>query len=88
MLFVGTVRYNLDPFDEHTDTEIWDKLRMPCIDRVDGVLCCAVLTHGFTTGEAHVADCITALEQGLSSQVVEGGSNFSVRSQPACAFML
>jgi ABC-type multidrug transport system fused ATPase/permease subunit len=25
-LFVGTVRYNLDPFNAHTDDEIWTAL--------------------------------------------------------------
>ena len=27
-LFVGTVRYNLDPFDEHTDDDLWKVLKM------------------------------------------------------------
>jgi ABC-type multidrug transport system fused ATPase/permease subunit len=27
VLFVGTVRYNLDPFDEHSDADIWSALR-------------------------------------------------------------
>ena len=27
-LFVGTVRYNLDPFDEHPDEELWKVLKM------------------------------------------------------------
>ena len=26
VLFSGTVRYNLDPFDEHPDHQIWDVL--------------------------------------------------------------
>lgn len=26
MLFTGTMRKNLDPFDEHTDEELWDVL--------------------------------------------------------------
>ena len=26
VLFSGTVRYNLDPFDEHKDYQIWDVL--------------------------------------------------------------
>ncbi|XP_071507088.1 ATP-binding cassette sub-family C member 5-like [Diadema antillarum] len=26
VLFIGTVRYNLDPFDEHTDEELWQSL--------------------------------------------------------------
>ncbi len=27
-LFIGTVRYNLDPFANHSDKELWDVLRM------------------------------------------------------------
>ena len=26
VLFSGTMRYNLDPFDEYSDTELWDRL--------------------------------------------------------------
>ena len=26
VLFSGTVRYNLDPFDEHKDHQMWDVL--------------------------------------------------------------
>ncbi len=26
MLFSGTVRYNLDPFNSHTDDELWEAL--------------------------------------------------------------
>lgn len=28
VLFVGTVRYNLDPFSEHSDVQIWNALGM------------------------------------------------------------
>jgi len=28
VLFIGTVRYNLDPFEEHDDKEIWEVLRL------------------------------------------------------------
>ena len=26
VLFIGTIRYNLDPFSKHTDEELWDVL--------------------------------------------------------------
>ena len=26
VLFVGTVRYNIDPFNEHTDAALWEAL--------------------------------------------------------------
>lgn len=28
VLFLGTVRYNLDPFNEHSDVELWEALKM------------------------------------------------------------
>jgi ABC-type multidrug transport system fused ATPase/permease subunit len=28
VLFTNTVRYNIDPFNEHTDAELWDALRL------------------------------------------------------------
>ena len=33
MLFSGTVRSNLDPFDEHTDDEVWRALEQVQMDR-------------------------------------------------------
>jgi ABC-type multidrug transport system fused ATPase/permease subunit len=26
VMFCGSIRYNLDPFDEHTDLEVWEAL--------------------------------------------------------------
>eukprot|EP01118_Nematostelium_gracile_P016057 TRINITY_DN656_c0_g1_i1.p1 TRINITY_DN656_c0_g1~~TRINITY_DN656_c0_g1_i1.p1 ORF type:complete len:1510 (-),score=442.59 TRINITY_DN656_c0_g1_i1:26-4555(-) len=37
-LFMGTVRYNLDPFDEADDPQIWDALRMVNLDSVVSAL--------------------------------------------------
>jgi len=55
VLFTGSVRFNLDPFEEHTDGAVWSAL-----DR-------ALLG-------AHVR----SLPEGLSSEVEEGGRNFSM----------
>ena len=30
VLFSGTVRYNLDPFDEYQDNQMWDVLEEVC----------------------------------------------------------
>ncbi|XP_065919884.1 ATP-binding cassette sub-family C member 4-like isoform X2 [Dysidea avara] len=55
VLFSGTVRYNLDPFNELKDHQLWDALE-----------------------EVQLKEVISNLENGLESQVSEGGSNFSV----------
>lgn len=33
-LFIGTLRYNLDPFDEHEDKDVWESLRLVRLDKV------------------------------------------------------
>ena len=72
MLFVGTVRYNIDPFNEHTDAALWEALGMPKMHGVsDSCLICF-------TGRAHVADMVRGLPDGLATHVVENGGNFSV----------
>ena len=56
-LFVGTVRYNLDPFDEHTDDELWKVLKMVKlkseIAKLDGKLEAVVEENGsnFSVGQ-------------------------------------
>ncbi|XP_065916533.1 ATP-binding cassette sub-family C member 4-like isoform X2 [Dysidea avara] len=55
VLFSGTVRYNLDPFNELEDHQLWNALE-----------------------EVQLKEIISNLENGLESQVSEGGSNFSV----------
>ena len=32
MLFCGTFRSNLDPFNEHSDAEVWEALRKAHLD--------------------------------------------------------
>ena len=56
-LFVGTVRYNLDPFNEHTDDELWKVLKMVKlkseIAKLDGKLEAVVEENGsnFSVGQ-------------------------------------
>jgi len=54
-LFQGTIRSNLDPFDEYSDVQLWSALE-----------------------KASMKDAIDRLESGLDTEVVSGGSNFSV----------
>ena len=55
VLFVGSIRYNLDPFNTHSDTE---------------------LNHALE--QTHLQGTIAALPDGLQTEVVENGENFSV----------
>ncbi|XP_044268134.1 probable multidrug resistance-associated protein lethal(2)03659 [Tribolium madens] len=55
ILFSGTLRKNLDPFDEYQDEELWNALE-----------------------EVKLKALVAELPTGLSSNVSEGGSNFSV----------
>ena len=58
VLFSGTVRFNLDPFDEYDDSKLWFSLERVNLKQY-------VKSHGLG-------------KSGLSMEVGEGGSNFSV----------
>ncbi|OUM63265.1 hypothetical protein PIROE2DRAFT_43511 [Piromyces sp. E2] len=57
ILFSGTIRFNMDPFDEHTDQEIWDALENAGIKQtimdLEGKLESEVCTNGenFSVGQ-------------------------------------
>ncbi|KAF7727930.1 hypothetical protein EC973_006818 [Apophysomyces ossiformis] len=66
VLFSGTIRSNLDPFNEHDDAEIWESLR-----RVH--IISAQRGSGSNTPTNSASDSITSLSQPVS----DGGNNFS-----------
>jgi ABC-type multidrug transport system fused ATPase/permease subunit len=57
VLFLGSVRYNLDPFNEHSDQELWEALSMvnlkSYIENLNGGLDSAVEENGsnFSVGQ-------------------------------------
>ncbi|XP_055346994.1 multidrug resistance-associated protein 1-like [Paramacrobiotus metropolitanus] len=55
VLFSGSLRLNLDPFDKHNDEEIWSALE-----------------------HSHLKTFVSALPDGLTHLVAEGGENLSV----------
>lgn len=88
-LFKGTVRSNLDPFNEHTDLELWDALRKadlvgeepgPDLETADLEKEVDVIAEGSatppTTGDRSPRSSATRIH--LDSTVDEEGLNFSL----------
>ncbi|GAA5991641.1 hypothetical protein JCM10908_001069 [Rhodotorula pacifica] len=89
-LFAGTLRFNLDPFDEHDDRDVWDALRRVQMAAPGASGITPKPTPRPTPGPSRAAsikdddsDTIAAEEadrfvvKSLDMQVKEGGKNFS-----------
>ncbi|KAK0731311.1 P-loop containing nucleoside triphosphate hydrolase protein [Lasiosphaeris hirsuta] len=77
VLFSGTVRSNLDPFDHHTDAELRD-----CLDRVhlltnSGGSSGAATPRGSSSPAATIGPKNTNIFNNLNSAISEGGLNLS-----------
>lgn len=69
VLFSGTVRRNLDPFDLHKDTELWDALEQERLTK---------FYFGFSlVSQVRLKKVVEALEGQLEAAVTEQGTNFS-----------
>lgn len=80
ILFSGTIRSNLDPFNEHSDQALWDSLERAHIAKRPKSNKPSV----HSTENASTSDSIQEIEEGfvsnissLDQKVSDGGSNFS-----------
>ena len=77
-MFSGTIRFNLDPFNHHTDGEIWQALEDAHI--VDYIRRKGISESDFYDSNTEPNQNTQAASGGLglSLPVEEGGKNFSV----------
>ncbi|OWK15922.1 hypothetical protein Celaphus_00004092 [Cervus elaphus hippelaphus] len=80
VLFVGTVRYNLDPFESHSDEMLWQVLERTFMkDTVSGVVWNAPsVRRGPVLYVLRLGQQIMKLPEKLQAEVTENGENFSV----------
>jgi len=86
-MFKGTVRFNLDPTDSHTDLELWQALEAVELKvhsirgKPSSVLVARALTRVLpdrSRGVRGPQKVVEALDGKLEGAVAENGSNFSV----------
>lgn len=80
VLFSGTVRSNLDAFDEHTDAELYDALERVHLIRTTGLTSRsepATASASGRTSPTAVNDGNTNIFKSLKSRISEGGLNLS-----------
>ncbi|GBG28953.1 ABC transporter ATP-binding protein/permease VMR1 [Hondaea fermentalgiana] len=82
-LFAGTIRSNLDPFDEHTDDEIWQALEN--VHLADFVASLGAADDR-EQSPGSVSFHIQTRKSGLSHVLSEGGSNLSAGQRQLLAF--
>ncbi|KAL8643916.1 MAG: hypothetical protein Q9226_008040, partial [Calogaya cf. arnoldii] len=77
VLFSGTVRSNLDTFDEHSDAELYDALERVHLIRGTGNVSRAELDTTEAPSSPAVSDTNINIFSNLSSRISEGGLNLS-----------
>ncbi|KAJ2088972.1 hypothetical protein IW138_003813 [Coemansia sp. RSA 986] len=80
VLFNGTIRFNLDPFDEHPDELLWDALKRTHLVRERGsqtTSTAASITEG-TSDEAPMLERMAGIFTSLDAEIKANGQNLSL----------
>lgn len=75
ILFSGTIRTNLDPFNEKTDDDLWNSLEQ--------VAYCYIFlewtaVHFFSHFQVGLKHVVSSQQNGLECRISDGGSNYSM----------
>jgi ABC-type multidrug transport system fused ATPase/permease subunit len=73
-LFIGTLRYNLDPFDKKNDVDLWGVLEQVELKLIENF--CEQTK--FSIPQVELKEVVKQLAEGLNTVVGDGGFNFSV----------
>ncbi|KAJ2657885.1 hypothetical protein IWW48_004283 [Coemansia sp. RSA 1200] len=82
VLFNGTIRFNLDPFDEHPDELLWEALRRTHLVReaesqANSSTASIVNTNGTDNKEVISLERMAGIFTSLDAEIKENGSNLS-----------
>ncbi|KAJ2861927.1 hypothetical protein GGI22_002326 [Coemansia erecta] len=80
VLFNGTIRFNLDPFNEYPDEIVWDALRRTHLVRERGsqtVSTAASIAEG-VNDETPILERMTGIFKSLEAEIKENGQNLSL----------
>ncbi|KAJ2782737.1 hypothetical protein H4R18_002111 [Coemansia javaensis] len=78
VLFVGTIRDNLDPMGEHTDEQVWAAIRAAQIEDLVSTPSGGSVADGDDRGQQQQQQAPWIAGTGLDKWVEDGGRNFSM----------
>ncbi|KAJ2558786.1 hypothetical protein EV175_000634 [Coemansia sp. RSA 1933] len=82
VLFNGTIRFNLDPFNKHPDELLWDALKRTHLVRerdskASSSSVSVIENDGDVEGEEPMLECMAGIFTSLDAEIKENGQNLS-----------